>query len=240
MQPTSLRLPSAVLSASAPWFAGLLVVAGIAFWPTYLSRLAASNAYVHLHAVTATLWMALLVAQPLAIRARNLSLHRALGKASYGLAPLVVAAMVLLAHHRLQGLEARPFFEQTYTLYLQLSLAALWALCYGLAVAFRRRTALHARFMVCTGLTLVDPVLIRFVIWANPAVDWNFQWLTFGITDLVLVALILLERRVAGGRSVFPAMLAVFVLSQAPAVLGGWKSATWQGFAAWFAAVPLT
>jgi hypothetical protein len=228
------------LSRSGPWFAAFLVVALVAFWPTYLSRVTTLGAYIHAHALTAALWMLLLVAQPLAIRARNLSLHRALGKASYALAPLVVAAMVLLAHHRLQGLEARPFFEQTYTLYLQLSLAALWALCYGLAVAFRRRTAMHARFMVCTGLTLVDPVLIRFVIWANPAVGWNFQWLTFGITDLVLVALIRLERRAAGGRSVFPAMLAVFVLLQAPAVLGGWKSATWQGFAAWFAALPLT
>jgi hypothetical protein len=228
------------LAGSGPWFAAFLVVALVAFWPTYLSRVSTLDAYTHAHALTAALWMLLLVAQPLAVRARNLALHRALGKASYGLAPLVVAAMVLLAHHRLQGLEARPFFEQTYTLYLQLSLAALWALCYGLAVAFRRRTALHARFMVCTGLTLVDPVLIRFVIWANPAVDWNFQWLTFGITDLVLLTLIRLERRAAGGRSVFPAMLAVFVLSQAPAVLGGWKSAAWQGFAAWFASMPLT
>ena len=83
-------------------------------------------------------------------------------------------------------------------------------------------------------------MLIRFVIWANPSVAWNFQWLTFGITDLVRVALIVLERRSPTGRVVFPAMLAVFAILQAPALLGLWKSATWQDFARWCAALPLT
>lgn len=228
------------LAGSGPWFAAFFVVALVAFWPTYLSRVSSLDAYTHAHALTAALWMLLLVAQPLAIRARNLALHRALGKASYALAPLIVTAMVLLAHHRIRGLDGKAFLEQTFTLYLQLSLAALWALCYGLAVAYRRATALHSRFMVCTALTLVDPVLIRFVMWVNPAVDWNFQWFTFGITDLVLIALIALERRAPSGCGVFPAMLAVFAIVQAPAVMETWRSAPWQAFASWFATLPIT
>lgn len=228
------------LAHSGPWFAAFFAIALVAFWPTYLSRMPSLNAYTHAHALTAALWMLLLVAQPLAIRARRTDLHRALGKASYVLAPLIVAAMLLLAHSRLQGLDGKPFLEQTYTLYLQVSLAALWTLCYALAVAFRRTTALHARFMVCTALTLVDPVLIRFVIWADPPVAWNFQWLTFAITDLALVALILRERRYPSGRGAFPAMLTVFVLLQAPALFGFAQTPAWQAFSRWYAALPLT
>lgn len=228
------------LADSGRWFALLFAGALVAFWPSYLSRVSALNAYTHFHALTAALWMLLLVAQPIAIRTRKLALHRALGNGSYALAPLIAAAMLLLAHDRIRGLDDGRFLEQSYTLYLQLSLAALWALCYGLAIAFRRTTALHSRFMVCTGLTLLDPVLIRFVIWANPSVTWNFQWLTFGITDFVLLALIVVERRSPTGRGVFPAMLAVFAILQAPALLGLWKSAPWQDFARWYAALPLT
>src|SRR6476659_1019716 len=68
---------------SAPYFAGLFIVAVVAFWPTYLSRVARASGYTHLHALTAASWMLLLVAQPLAIRTRRMALHRALGRASY-------------------------------------------------------------------------------------------------------------------------------------------------------------
>jgi len=83
---------------SAPSFAGLLVIALIAFWPTYLSQVTSAGAFTHFHALTATIWILLLIAQPVAIRARRLPLHRTLGRMSYGVAPLVVLGMVLVAH----------------------------------------------------------------------------------------------------------------------------------------------
>src|SRR5256885_15767933 len=88
---------------SAPYFAALFLVALIAFWPSYLSRIARASGYTHLHAATASAWMLLLVAQPLAIRTRRLAWHRALGRASYVLAPLVVVSMILLAHSKTHG-----------------------------------------------------------------------------------------------------------------------------------------
>src|SRR5262245_48969713 len=86
---------------SAPYFIALLLVAGVAFWPSYLSRPTSVSGYTHLHAITATAWMLMLVVQPLAIRNRRLGWHRALGRASYAVAPLVVISMVLLAHSRM-------------------------------------------------------------------------------------------------------------------------------------------
>ena len=98
--------------------------------------------------------MLMLVVQPLAIRNRQLGLHRTLGRMSYVIAPLVVISMVLLAHSKTRTV---PPIELP-VFYVPLSLAGLFGLSYALAIANRRTTALHARFMVCTALTLIDPV----------------------------------------------------------------------------------
>ncbi len=229
------------LARSGPLFAGLLAVALLAFWPSYLSRLPnAGSVYTHLHAISATLWVLLLIAQPTLIRLRRPALHRALGRLSFVLAPALVVCVLLLAHQHLQGKTGDALALQIYILYLQLSLAALFLLCYLLALATRRHMALHARFMVGTGLTLIDPVVIRLMFWVDHMPTWNYQWFTFGLTDLVLVLLIARERRHAGaGRRVFPLLLGLFVLAQAPALFGLTETAPWQAFARWFAALPL-
>ncbi|MGH8572078.1 MAG: hypothetical protein ACREX8_05825 [Gammaproteobacteria bacterium] len=225
------------LTRSWKYFAAFFALALVAFWPTYLSRPGASNSYTHLHAATAALWMLLLVAQSWAIGSRRVALHRLYGKGSYVLAPVLLVSILLLAHDRIRGVGGEAYAIQTYILYLQLSLAALFALSYGLAIWNRRSVALHSRFMVCTALTLVDPVVIRLMFWADPTPEWNYQWLTFGLTDLVLLVLIWLERNNRAGRGVFPAMLAIFVLAQLPALLGLTEGPLWQGFARWYAAL---
>lgn len=224
-------------SRAGPWFGAFLALAFVAFWPSYFAPgPAASSAITHLHAATATLWMLLLVVQPWAIRSRRTGLHRWLGRASYALAPVFVLAVLLLAHERIGRTGGPPFPILAYILYLQLSLAFVFALAFALAIAWRHRMPLHWRLMACTGLTLVDPVVVRLMLWAQPVPAWNYQWLTFGLTDAVLVLLIWRERRASSGRGVFPAMLAVFVAVQLPALLGFTTSGPWMAFARWLAA----
>ena len=225
------------LSRSWKYFAGFLLLALIAFWPSYLSRPAASSGYTHLHAVTATAWMLLLIVQSWAIGSHRVALHRTSGKASYVLAPVIVASVLLLAHDRISGIAPPDYPLQTYILYLQISLALLFALSYALAIWTRKSVARHSRFMVCTALTLIDPILIRIMFWIDPTPSWNYQWVTFGATDLVFLILIWLERNNRAGRLVFPAMLAVFVAAQLPALLGWTNGAAWQAFARWFASI---
>jgi len=102
------------------------------------------------------------------------------------------------------------------------------------------RATPRPRFMVCTALTLIDPIVIRLMFRADPTPGWNYQWFTFGLTNLVLIALIVLDRHARVGRRVFPAMLVVFAIAQAPALFGLTNMAAWQAFARWFAALPLT
>jgi hypothetical protein len=219
------------LSRAAPWLAALLMLALLAFWPTYLSIFATHDRLTHAHAATATLWMVLLVVQPLAIRQRRYDLHRRLGRLSYLLAPLVLLSILLLAQHRIAHASGPAYPIQTYILYLQVSLAFAFGLSWVLAIHYRRNAPLHARFMLCTALTLIDPIVIRLLFWIDPTPEWNYQWFTFGLTDVVLLALIQGERHARSGRWVFPAMLAVFALLQAPALLGATEGAAWQAFA---------
>jgi hypothetical protein len=228
-------------SQSGPYFAALFVLALIAYWNSYLSQILSASNYTHFHASLAALWILTLVAQPMLIRAKRLAWHRVLGELSYILAPLIVVSIVLLAHSRIKGLTGEAYAIQTYILYLQVSLTVLFGLSYVLAIAKRDKVALHARFMVCTAFTLIDPIVIRLMFWMGSRTpSWNYQWVTFGLTDLVIVALIYLERRSTSGRKVFPVMLLVFVLAQFPALLGLTNTAIWQSFARWFAALPLT
>jgi hypothetical protein len=180
--------------------------------------------------------MLMLVVQPLAIRHRRLGWHRALGRTSYVVAPLVLVGIVLLTHSRTPGVPPAelPGF------YIPLSLAALFALSYTLAIVNRRRTAWHARFMVCTALTLIDPVVVRLLYWAYATPTFRYQWITFPLTDLVFLVLIWRERQTRVARSVFPAMLLVFAIAQLLFLFDFYQVAPWQAFMRWFAALPLT
>jgi hypothetical protein len=230
------RIAALNFAAGAPYFGGLLLLALVAFWPTYLSRPLTVDAYTHLHALGATLWMVMLIAQPLAIRTRRLALHRRLGRSSYALAPLLLVSIVVLAHSKTHGLSV----AQNIGIYVPLSLAALFAVSYALAILTRKVVALHARFMVCTALTLIDPVLVRIMFWIDPTPTWMYQWFTFGVTDLVFVVLMWRERDARRGRAVFPAMLATFVLAQVGLLFGFSETPQWKAFVSWFTALPLT
>lgn len=224
-----------------PWFATLLVIAALAFWPSYFAPgLRSSSPYIHLHAATATVWVLMLIAQPWLIRTYRYDLHRRIGTVSYVIAPIVVVSMLLLANHRLRTVPPEAYQVQTYILYLQVSLAFLFALSYTLAIVFRKDADVHARFMVCTGLTLIDPVFARLFYWIHPDSVLIHQWFTYGLTDLLFLMLIVFERRNGRGRWVFPIMLFAFILTQIPALLMLTWLPTWQAFATWFAGLPIT
>lgn len=223
------------------YFTTLFAVTFLAFWPSYFSPgVASSSRYVHFHAASAALWMSLLIIQPYLIRTYRFDMHRAIGRVSYVLVPLVLISMILLANFRIRTVAAGDYAIQTYVLYLQFFLAALFAVSFVLAMIYRRDADIHARFMVCTGLTLIDPIFARIFFWAHSASAEYHQWLTFGLTDMVFLILIWFDRKNAHTRWVFRLMLAVFILAQLPALLWLTNGEMWQAFARWFQALPLT
>lgn len=226
----------AFFRSSAPFFALLMALAVVAFWPSYLyPKQVERDWHVHVHGISLFLWGAMLIVQPFLIRGGRLALHRRLGKLTYVLAPVIVVSTILLVHHR-AATELTPVL--LYFLWIILGLTAVFAFCWAQAIRYRRTPALHARWMIGTGLTMIDPIMARILFNHFGVEPPLLQVLTYALIDAILIALWLRDRRLGNGIRVFPTMLAVFVAVEIPTFilpqLAGWKS-----FAQWFAALPL-
>ena len=110
-------------------------------------------------------------------------------------------------------------------------------LVYSLAMVNRHTPALHMRYMICTPLSMFDPVFARII-------DVRFgigypvtQMITFAMIDAILLWLCWLDRNTP--YRAFHKMLAVFVAVQIPALLV-YKTAWWAYAVAWFAGLPLS
>lgn len=218
----------------------LTVLAFGAFWPMYLAKpFSTLDRTTHVHAAIGLVWMLLLVAQPLAIRGGRVTLHRTLGRLAYVVAPAFVVSGVLLAHVRFAAMDARLFDGEARFLYLPMHTALLFALAAALGFAYRRQTALHARLMAATGLLLIDPVIVRLMVHYLPPLPFAvYQSVTFGLTDLAFVGLVVWFRPAARDRRPLWALLSLMVAAH---VL--WfalaPTASWLAFARWFRALPL-
>ncbi len=237
-----------LFSRSGYYFFVLLILAVVGFWNSYFSiffndfdiypQLNDVESYVHWHVVTMLLWLGLLITQSFLIRFNKRSAHRLIGKSSYVLVPFVVVSLVLLAHSQITIHEFGITYGRLYVLFLQLSLLVLFIISYSLAIVYRHIPARHARYMICTALTMIDPAVARLPI-DTPSFPFPYQVITFSITDLILIVLIFMERNHKKGREVFPIMLVVFLFFQVMN-LTTTRSQIWDDFSLWFARLPLT
>ena len=226
-------------------YALLLLLALVAFWPGYLSvPNARLGAWVHLHALAATFWMFLLIAQPLAIHSGHRRLHRILGRSSLFVMPVLLISFIGLAHAVMAAATGAESGEQAWFFYIRVVLVATFVGSYVMGLIHRANVAVHARYMVCTGLSLIDPVVSRLA-WRlfDGNADINYQILTFGLVCGILLMLIFLERNARSGRRVFPIMLVAFFLGGLPLALdfSKWTAAwqLWKSISAGFAALPI-
>jgi hypothetical protein len=224
------------------FFLALLLLALPAFWPTYLSKAPrAVDAYTHLHAAIALGWCLLLIVQPLLISREHRTWHRRLGGLAWILGPAMIVASVLLASQRFRAMDDTRFAQDSSNLYLPLSAAMLFAVPWCLALWHRKKPLLHGRFMIATGLVMVDPVVGRALFFYLPPLPGTltYQAITFSLELAVLAWLAvrppltaMMRRQYVRGVMVFPLVhLGWFTLAQ-----GG----RWHSFAAWFRALPLT
>ena len=222
--------------ASPFFFLALLLLALPAFWPSYFfPKKYESDWHVHLHGIAMFLWMVLLIVQASLIRARNFPVHRALGKASFVLVPVIIVSTLLLANHRMRGgLNS----ELIYFFYVQLALLVQFTVAYSLAIFERRTPAAHMRFMSCTALALVDPILARVLANHLGIEPPLLQAITYGFVDAILVVLVVLDKLGGHYARVYPAMLALFVATQVPTFFV-MASQEWLKFTQAFARLPL-
>jgi hypothetical protein len=142
----------------------LIAATVFAFWRSYFGVLSNASAGFHIHGVTATLWMMLLLAQSWTPHRRQMAAHRLLGRTTFVAAPLFAAGAMGVLHSMAVGTAGgNPFYALWGAKLGLLDALAFGAVLYGIGMALRHRrnVRLHAGYMLSTALPLVSPVLGR-------------------------------------------------------------------------------
>jgi hypothetical protein len=143
----------------------LFPLAGLAFWPSYLSTISTASMEFHAHGITATLWLMLLVAQSWTVHHRQRQAHRALGLASLALFPLFLiggAGIFLgMAQRFAEGVSPFHVMYAAKLSWLDVVGVGGFAYFYYQGLRHRRKVHLHARYMLATVVFLLPPILGR-------------------------------------------------------------------------------
>lgn len=228
------------------YFIFILICAVIGFWiPWYSNIFGDHSIWINFHAVVMTLWLLLLISQAFLMRSGRRKEHRTLGKISYILGPLCILSFPLLAVSFFppDGVAVPPF--RAYILWLQLGLGALFAWFFLAAIYHKKNSVLHMRYMIATSLTLIDPIVARFVIFYGPnagmAPDMNIppvemQYISYTVLNVALIALLYFDRKHKKNGNVFPKVFAGFMVFEILTFTMA-TSPAWVDFSNWLAAL---
>lgn len=168
----------------------------IGFWPYWRTGGAASPPrpwLVHLHAAVFTGWMALLLAQVLLVRQRQIHRHRRLGQAGiyYGALVFLMGLAVTAVAPAVHLLRREWTLDQAaaFVIYPAGDMV-LFGTLFGAAVYYRKRPEIHKRCMLLATIALMFAPVARWVggagplallaVWLSPALiaiaaDWYRQ-----------------------------------------------------------------
>lgn len=191
---------------------------------------------IHIHGVFMMAWLVMLVVQPLLISTGRNELHRAIGKLSYVLGPLVIITLFMIGKEGYwHGVRLNaPEKESLATMVLDVRGFICFALFWALAMINRKDSNAHMRYMIATGILAIGPGVGRGLMAAG--VDFHTA---LTITDVIELAIpaICLASDVYRKKDVRP-WLTIFVVMLISAILWQVKySDGWQAFAAKYAAL---
>jgi len=227
---------------SGYYFIGLVAIMFLGFWPTYFSKYfngtANFNLYFHFHFMMASLWIGLLIVQPLLIKRKKLAIHKKIGKLSFIILPLFIISVIALKHHQIGGVVREGLGA---SLWLQLKDIIIISVMYTIAIMNKHNIQIHARAMIATGIVFIEPTLGRFII-LTVLPEPNFilgLGITVAIMYTLIISLIIIERKQTSGRWVFPILLLLFMVFHY-LIFNQVSFPLWDSFAEWFVKLPIT
>jgi hypothetical protein len=174
------------------FFLLLLPLIALAFHQTYSSKIPdfepGFDPSIHVHAIIATSWVAMIISQPFLIANKKISLHRSIGKLSYVVFPLLILSFVPAWIKIINsGLYKNLFFS--------LADCILLTLFYSLSIFYRHIPARHMRFMIAATVVLLGPTIGRIgpiVLGLDMTIT---QTLQYTVIFLILASLIVYDQR---------------------------------------------
>lgn len=176
-------------------FIAILAIIVAGFYNSYFSKFpvfTGLSSVHHTHSILLLLWFAMLIIQPILIYQKRLDLHRLMGKASYVLVPLIIWSMLALMRKQyLRNLPKMPEARNLAFLYLPVSALIPFVTLYVLAIIYRKKSALHMRYMIASAIALLGPAIGR-INFGFAHFDTAVMF-AFALGDVFLVGLLAYE-----------------------------------------------
>lgn len=214
------------------------LLAIIAFWPVYFSKLKQVKISIHIHSVLAMLWVLLLIVQSWLARKKEFKKHKKVGKLTYIITPLLVLTTLQLFHGFLNT--DSPFNQAFGAPIMFYDFTGLIYFCAAFILGttvYKKHIHIHARLMVSTIMMMMFPVIGRvFLFYAGFGLgpEEIFK-LSLYIIDAIVLLLVIFEWRRGKLYPVFPILLG-FTLLQHIGFLYCHEWSWWQSFMDWYAA----
>src|SRR6186997_1237627 len=155
-----MKLERNLLERSHFYFLAFFLMVVAAFWLTYVTRFFEQENYrMHAHGITLFLWCIMLILQPWLIRNKMTSLHRRVGKFSYVLVPVLLFTTFDLLRYRIRSL---PQVDYAFVA-LVVNALIVFIIFYALAMYNRKKSGVHARYMLCTIFPFFTPATDRII-----------------------------------------------------------------------------
>jgi hypothetical protein len=236
-----MKLERALYQKSYLYLIGFFIFMLLGFWVTYFTQLLEQENYrMHLHGTVMILWCVLLISQAYLIRRKKNKLHGQLGKSSYILVPLIAFTTIDVYKFRLNQSTILENRDYLFTASVLIALL-VFLTYYALAIYFKNKPAIHARFMICTVFAMFTAIIDRIIdsyfpslLPLFPSVDGPvIQVVGLIMADILLVILSIWDWRSHKRLDVFPVALIIHLFYHY-AVMNFYKFEFWKSFCIWF------
>lgn len=183
----------------AHYFVGFVLATILAgFWASYWTLIGNVPLAFHVHAMSSSTWLLLLIVQSIAIHRRANAFHKTMGLASFALFPFLILGFMLIIDFSAQRYASAesPFAMHntpSFGIGMVIAIAAYLTLFHQ-ALKNRRNVRLHAGYMLATPLILFESpfgrVIEQYLPWLNFIGSEGPQAVqdTIVISDLMAIA----------------------------------------------------
>jgi hypothetical protein len=217
-------------------FAALIfIIAHVGFYKKYIALFPTFeqvSLVTHFHATLLFSWVALILVQPILILNNKITLHKFLGKLSYVIAPLLVFSLFLITNQGyFSKLKRMTETEALASLSVNVPDFFAFGILYILGIYYRKKTDLHARYMIATTFPIIGAAGVRILMrnfGVTSAVAFEAVPL---ITNVMCVLFILSDWK---SKKYKPYLITLMILLIEYAIWQGRYTDIWQSFAKFY------
>lgn len=143
---------------------------------------------IHVHAFLASLWILILIVQPFLVVKKKLRWHRAVGKFSYVVFPLLILSFI-------PGIIKMVKAEEYIFIFFPVADCLALIVLYSLAMYYRKKPQKHMRYIIGSALPLLGPTIGRIGPIRLGLGEVETQTLQYAVTFAILLGVILWDLR---------------------------------------------